>query len=130
LRGSLTLTITANLGGNLNPRASTMTVKLMPIEEPVVKPVGVDSFGSHLMIFGRCGRFKLFPRRVKSTGSESFFVQTKNPFIRKTNGIAQALIDLYTAWDVAEPGKGYDTKAAEWKAKLDEIATASANESK
>ncbi len=26
---------------------------------------------------------------------------------------------LYEVWDKAEPGKGYDTKAAEWKAKLD-----------
>ena len=24
----------------------------------------------------------------------------------------------YEAWDTAEPGKGYDTKAAEWRAKL------------
>jgi non-specific serine/threonine protein kinase/serine/threonine-protein kinase len=33
---------------------------------------------------------------------------------------AQRLIDLYTAWNTAEPGKGYDAKAAEWKAKLDQ----------
>lgn len=25
----------------------------------------------------------------------------------------------YTAWDAAEPGKGYDAKAAEWGARLD-----------
>ena len=31
----------------------------------------------------------------------------------------QGLIDLYTAWDKAQPGKGYDAKAAEWKAKLE-----------
>lgn len=31
---------------------------------------------------------------------------------------AQGLVDLYTAWDNAEPGKGYDAKAAEWKTKL------------
>ena len=30
----------------------------------------------------------------------------------------QDLTDLCTAWDKAEPGKGYDGKAAEWKAKL------------
>jgi hypothetical protein len=28
-------------------------------------------------------------------------------------------VDLYTAWHATQPGKGYDTKAAEWKAKLD-----------
>jgi hypothetical protein len=33
-------------------------------------------------------------------------------------------VDLYTAWDKAEPGKGYAAKAANWKAKLDAAATA------
>ena len=33
-------------------------------------------------------------------------------------------MDLYTAWDKAEPGKGYAAKAANWKAKLDAAATA------
>lgn len=28
-------------------------------------------------------------------------------------------VKLYESWDKAEPGKGYDVKAAEWKAKLD-----------
>ncbi len=32
----------------------------------------------------------------------------------------QRLVDLYTAWHAAEPEKGYDTKASEWRAKLDE----------
>lgn len=32
--------------------------------------------------------------------------------------VAQALIDLYEARHAAEPGMGYDTKAAEWRAKL------------
>jgi predicted Ser/Thr protein kinase len=31
---------------------------------------------------------------------------------------AQSLIDLYTAWNAAEPGKGYAAKAGEWKEKL------------
>ncbi|MBS0194115.1 MAG: tetratricopeptide repeat protein [Proteobacteria bacterium] len=37
-----------------------------------------------------------------------------------------ALVDLYTAWDKAEPGKGHAAKAAQWKAalaKLDAPAT-------
>ncbi|MCC6425996.1 MAG: tetratricopeptide repeat protein [Phycisphaerales bacterium] len=37
----------------------------------------------------------------------------------------QGLCDLYTAWHAAEPGKGYDTKAAEWKAKLESPSTPS-----
>ncbi len=31
---------------------------------------------------------------------------------------SEYLADLYTAWDKAEPGKGYDTKAAQWRAKV------------
>lgn len=30
----------------------------------------------------------------------------------------QGLVDLYAAWEKAEPGKGYGARAAEWKAKL------------
>jgi len=33
--------------------------------------------------------------------------------------IVEALSDLYEAWAKAEPGKGHDAKAAEWKTKLD-----------
>jgi len=32
--------------------------------------------------------------------------------------VLKALVDLYEARDAAEPGKGYDAKAAEWRAKL------------
>jgi serine/threonine protein kinase/tetratricopeptide (TPR) repeat protein len=30
----------------------------------------------------------------------------------------QAIVDLYRAWNVVKPGKGYDAEAAEWKQKL------------
>ena len=29
-----------------------------------------------------------------------------------------ALDSLYTAWDAAEPGKGYERKAAEWQSRI------------
>src|SRR5262249_21229288 len=35
-----------------------------------------------------------------------------------TRNCPQAIVDLYAGWHTAQPGKGYDTKAAEWKAKL------------
>lgn len=28
---------------------------------------------------------------------------------------------LYESWDKAEPGKGHDAKAAEWKARLEAV---------
>ena len=38
------------------------------------------------------------------------------------------LVALYTAWHEAEPGQGYDTKAAEWRAKLAEPDESDADE--
>jgi len=35
--------------------------------------------------------------------------------------VLKATIELYDAWHAAEPGQGYDAKAAEWRAKLDEL---------
>ncbi|HEY2345333.1 MAG TPA: serine/threonine-protein kinase [Xanthomonadaceae bacterium] len=37
----------------------------------------------------------------------------------------RALVDLYTAWNAREPGKGHDASAVEWKKKLDALDTAS-----
>ncbi|MEE9129901.1 MAG: tetratricopeptide repeat protein [Phycisphaerales bacterium] len=37
-----------------------------------------------------------------------------------TSGVVRSFADLYTAWHEAEPDKGYDAKAAEWRAKLPE----------
>ena len=48
---------------------------------------------------------------------------------RDTRNCNQALIDLYSAWHVAQPGKGYDAKAAEWRTKL-EAAVQAAEASK
>ena len=37
---------------------------------------------------------------------------------KQTVKLTRALADLYSAWYAAEPDAGYDTKAAEWRAKL------------
>jgi hypothetical protein len=36
---------------------------------------------------------------------------------------ARAIVDFYARWNGAEPGKGYDAKAADWKAKLQDPRT-------
>ncbi len=43
------------------------------------------------------------------------------PAATTTINAMQLAADLYESWDKAEPGKGYDTKAAEWKAKLEQL---------
>jgi tetratricopeptide (TPR) repeat protein len=39
----------------------------------------------------------------------------------ETHPCTQAIVDLYTAWNIAQPGNGYDAKATEWKRKLREL---------
>ena len=41
----------------------------------------------------------------------------------KTEAI-QRVVDLYEAWDTAEPGQGYEAKAAQWRAKLPQVKSA------
>ena len=40
------------------------------------------------------------------------------PGAKEARDCARARVDLYTAWNAAEPGKGYDTKADEWRQTL------------
>jgi hypothetical protein len=47
------------------------------------------------------------------------FARTRGASHADTRACAQALIDLYSAWDKAEPGKGHDAEAAEWRANLE-----------
>jgi len=39
----------------------------------------------------------------------------------ETRDAVGLLVRVYSGWDAAEPGKGYDAKAAEWKARLDAL---------
>jgi len=47
----------------------------------------------------------------------------RGPAHKDTLECVQGMVDLYAAWDKAEPGAGYDAKSAEWKTKLDPAAT-------
>jgi tetratricopeptide (TPR) repeat protein len=44
------------------------------------------------------------------------------PLGRKVENL-ERIVGLYETWDAAEPGKGYDAQAAEWRAKLDEFTS-------
>jgi tetratricopeptide (TPR) repeat protein len=50
--------------------------------------------------------------------AQSVFTRFRGAQVKETREWAQALVDLYGAWDKAEPGKGYDAKAAAWKKNL------------
>jgi len=51
---------------------------------------------------------------------EAYEILTRSvgPENEYTIGVVESFADLYTAWHEAEPDKGYDAKADEWRAKL------------
>ncbi len=54
--------------------------------------------------------------------AQAIFEKSPSPEPSLARDCIQALVELYTAWNAAEPSKGYDVKAVEWKAKLDDIS--------
>jgi hypothetical protein len=54
----------------------------------------------------------------------SIIVQARGPKHQDTRDMTNELVKFYSAWHAAEPGKGYDAKAAQWKAKLAELQAA------
>jgi len=53
-------------------------------------------------------------------GFEEMEADPATPVLRLRNG-ARRLVDLYTAWDAAEPGNGRVGEAARWKSRLDAL---------
>jgi hypothetical protein len=58
------------------------------------------------------------PLLVRSTAIISEQPSTRSSSQAKVESL-QRVIDLYDAWDAAEPGKGYAERAAEWRAKME-----------
>ena len=53
------------------------------------------------------------------SGRETF-AGLRGPKDKQARDFTQALVELYTAWALAEPGAGHETKAAEWQQVVDE----------
>ena len=58
--------------------------------------------------------------------AHEIFERGPGPIANQAQLFRQALADLYAAWNSAEPGKGYEVKAAGWKGALDKLGSASA----
>jgi tetratricopeptide (TPR) repeat protein len=54
--------------------------------------------------------------------AHAVFLKTRGESHAETRGCAEALVEFYRRWNKAEPGKGYDAKSTEWKAKLEASA--------
>jgi serine/threonine protein kinase/Tfp pilus assembly protein PilF len=72
--------------------------------------VGVG-YGAERFALAEANLLEAHPIHVAAAG--------RGPAHPGTLECVQGLVDLYSAWDKAEPGKGYDAKAAEWRAALD-----------
>jgi tetratricopeptide (TPR) repeat protein len=56
--------------------------------------------------------------------AHQILTKSRGPTHAATRDCTATLASFYEAWDKSEPGKGHDTQAAEWKAKLDAIDAA------
>lgn len=64
-------------------------------------------------------RFALAEANLREAHPIYLAAKDRGPTHIDTLACVQALFDLHTAWHAAKPGKDYDAKAAEWRAKLD-----------
>jgi serine/threonine protein kinase/tetratricopeptide (TPR) repeat protein len=53
--------------------------------------------------------------------AHGILVQTRGAKPQDLRDCTRAVFDLYTAWHAAEPGKAFDVKAAQWKARLERV---------
>jgi non-specific serine/threonine protein kinase/serine/threonine-protein kinase len=55
--------------------------------------------------------------------AHAIYSKVPGPSQKSSQACLRAIADFYAQWDRVEPGKGFDTKAAEWKAKLEDPPT-------
>jgi serine/threonine protein kinase/tetratricopeptide (TPR) repeat protein len=80
-------------------------------------PHTLVSIGNMGILLVRQGRFaEAQPYLDESLEKRRSVLGAEHPLSRAAVG---ALVELYTAWDKSEPGKGHDARAAKWKATLD-----------
>jgi len=119
-----------NLGGLLLRQGKYQkSLELLDAAAPAARKVfgggNAKLLSGFLTILGRA-QMGLGFERERFARAEANFIEAHRQYV-KTLGAANSetlacvrwLVDLYTAWHAAEPGKGYDAKAAEWKTKLD-----------
>jgi tetratricopeptide (TPR) repeat protein len=105
---------------------------LTPVEGKVLKiipgNVGVLRNASLQGLLGRA-RTGLAKEPAEFKRAEANLLEAQSVFAKlrgdkdiETREWTRGLADLYSAWDKAEPGQGYDAKAAAWNAKLPQEA--------
>ena len=107
--------------------AIAMFAPLEPVARKVFTGGNARRLADFLAVLGR-GRmgvgfdaesFTLAESNLLEAHTIYLVAKDRGPAHADTLACIQGLVDLYSAWDVANPGNGYDTKAAEWRANLD-----------
>ena len=100
--------------GYYSDRLLAMYRRILPADHPSICIVEMG-MGSALAKMGRYA------------GAEGLLAPAWDAIARRTDAARlkkwclEALVELYESWDTAEPGKGYAEKAAEWRAKLEDL---------
>ncbi|MBX3378402.1 MAG: serine/threonine protein kinase [Phycisphaeraceae bacterium] len=126
-----TLAITGGLGRLLQQLGQHRdAVELLAPIEPATRTAftgrNVSGLAGFLSTLGRARvglghdaeRFALAEANLLEAHSMYAAARDLGPTHKDTLACVQGLVDLYTAWDAAEPGKGYDAKAREWQSRL------------
>ncbi len=100
---------------------------LLPATRSIFTDANAPRLASVLTTLGRARsklgfdpeRFALAESHLLEAHGICLAAKSRGPTHKDTLACGQGLIDLYTAWDTAEPNKGYDAKAAEWRKTLD-----------
>ncbi|MGQ0629267.1 MAG: tetratricopeptide repeat protein, partial [Phycisphaerales bacterium] len=124
-----TLVFTGNLGRVLQQQGKHQdAIDLLAPAEPAARTALTGGNARRLALMlttlgrARMGisfdaeRFNLAEANLLEAHPIFVTAKDRGPTHKETLECVQGLADLYTAWHAAEPGKGYDAKAAEWKA--------------
>jgi serine/threonine protein kinase len=126
-----TLIAIGNLSGLLRAQGKNQdAIDLLAPAEAAARKVLIGGnarrLADYLTVFGRArfdigydeDRFKLAEANLLQAHPIYVASKDRGPTHKDTLECVQALVDLYTAWNKVEPGKGYDATAAVWRAKL------------
>ncbi|MBS0197192.1 MAG: serine/threonine protein kinase [Planctomycetes bacterium] len=121
------LSATRRLGGILiEQKRYVEAVELLSAAEPAARKAYIGSSERNLApLLRNLGSARAQINQFAGAESNlleahAIFVKTLGETHKDTRGCVQALADFYSQWDKAEPGKGHDVKAAEWRAKAEQ----------
>jgi tetratricopeptide (TPR) repeat protein/tRNA A-37 threonylcarbamoyl transferase component Bud32 len=123
------LSATRRLGGVLlEEKKYPETVELLSTAEPLARKAYTGANGRLLAALlknlgAARAQLKQFPAaETNLLEAHALFIKTRGESHADTRACAEVLVSFYSLWDKADPGKGYDARSTEWKAKLEAMA--------